>query len=98
MTRKRFIKLVMSKGYSRNSAVELARRGPAWKGGYEALYHTFFSLQGWLDHFATVILPRTIAAVCEALAAGMGAVSKAASVISKSFSETAKCYLEEAEK
>ena len=98
MTRKRFIKLVMSKGYSRNSAVELASCGPTWKGGYAALYHTFFSLSGWLDHFATVILPRTIAAVCETLAAGMGAVSKVAAVISKSMSETAKYYLEAAEK
>lgn len=98
MTRKRFIKLVMSKGYSRNSAVALASSGPTWKGGYESLYCTFFSLSGWLDHFASVILPRTIAAVCETLASVMGAVSKVATEISKSMSETAKYYLEAAEK
>lgn len=98
MTRKRFIKMVMSKGYSRNSAVELAKLGPTWPGGYEALYHTYFSLSGWLDHFTTVILPKTIASIYDALAAGVGAVAEVATSIAAEFSEISRRYREEIRK
>ncbi len=98
MTRKRFIKMVMSKGYSRNSAVELAKLGPTWPGGYEALYHTYFSLSGWLDHFTAVILPKTIASICDALAAGVGAVAEAVASIAVDFSEISRRYREEIRK
>lgn len=98
MTRKRFIKMVMSKGYSRNSAVELAKLGPTWPGGYEALYHTYFSLSGWLDHFTTVILPKTIASICDALAACVGAVAEAATSIAADFAEISRRYREEIRK
>lgn len=98
MTRKRFIKMVMSKGYSRNSAVELAKLGPTWPGGYEALYHTYFSLSGWLDHFTTVILPKTIASICDALASGVAAVAEVATSIAAGFAEISRQYREEIRK
>ena len=95
MTRKRFIKLCMSKGYSRDSAVELAKLGPTWPGGYEALYHTFFSISGWLDHFATYTLPKAIADMCDALAYGIDTFSNAAHSIAKSVAESARRFREE---
>ena len=38
MTRKRFVKLCMARGYSRNEANELAREGVAIYGSYSALF------------------------------------------------------------
>ena len=42
MTRKRFIKLIMSKGYSRNRAASIAKSWAKWSGGYDAVYRIFF--------------------------------------------------------
>lgn len=40
MTRKRFVKLIMSHGVSRNAAVELAAQVSQW-GSYAAMYQIF---------------------------------------------------------
>lgn len=66
MTRKRFIKLLMGKGYSRNYAASLTKLGERWKGGYKALYDSFSTLD-LIGSFTNTVTHNIIASVCDAL-------------------------------
>lgn len=46
MTRKRFVKLLMAQGISRNMANRIAQNGPLCKGGYAGTYEAWNSVHG----------------------------------------------------
>lgn len=54
MTRKRFIKLAMAKGYSRNSAAALARMVRGY-GSYAAMYAALFSLSDAISEVKRIL-------------------------------------------
>lgn len=56
MTRKRFIKLCMARGYSRNEANELAREGVELYGAYSVLFVvTLAGSSGFYEAFSAAI-------------------------------------------
>lgn len=71
MTRKRFIKLMMADGYSRNKAVEMAKEVAAVDGGcYSTAYALFADVFYPIEELAKRVveaLPRVIEVIAGAL-------------------------------
>lgn len=85
MTRKRFTKLLMAQGYSRNEANRTAELAIALKPSYEAAYAAITKREIVLPHHidtraleaALRQIGDTAWRICEAFTAGMQAFSKA---------------------
>lgn len=74
MTRKRFVKLLMSEGWSRNSANEIAKFAWDRKGGYAALYNELRGPYNRAMHAIKKIAPiieETVNGFCRGIAVGM---------------------------
>lgn len=76
MSRKRFIKLMMARGYSRNLAEALATRVPQY-GSYAAMYQQLVSGATFAEVLSDAILGvfNALAVVCDSVAAAFSSVA-----------------------
>ena len=79
MTRKRFVKLLMAKGYSRNSADCIAWEARRKGYSYEKAYHLETAIPDLVDRIAPAIikLGETVGRMAAALGAGFAAFGEA---------------------
>ena len=79
MTRKRFVKLLMAKGYSRNTANGMATLAQAKGYSYEKAYRGETAIPNLVDSLAPAIaaMAETIGKMAAALAAGFSAFGEA---------------------
>lgn len=90
MTRKRFVKLIMARGYSRNEANELARAVVEDGGSYEREYAKIFVALSMLD-----VMPNFVECIIsgiEALMAALPNVMQRISRMIEDFAETISKY------
>ena len=79
MTRKRFVKLLMARGYSRNGANDMATLARAKGYSYEKTYRLATAIPDLVDRIAPVIanFAESVKKVAAALAAGFSAFGEA---------------------
>lgn len=79
MTRKRFVKLLMAKGYGRNGANDMAALAQAKGYSYEKAYRLATAIPNLVDSLAPAIvnLTESIKKMTTALAAGFSAFGEA---------------------
>lgn len=71
MSRKRFVKLMMARGYSRNTAAALATQVSRY-GSYAAMYQQYPSIQTLTQLLPNMIrgMYNALAVICDAMAMG----------------------------
>lgn len=77
MTRKRFVKLIMARGVSRNEANELAESAVSGRVSYEKAYRAYDSLPTAIDAILATAeaAKRAVKAICDGMAVFSEAVS-----------------------
>lgn len=80
MSRKRFIKLMMARGYSRNTATALATQVPRY-GSYAAMYQKFGII-------SIPTLARILPDVIRGIYAGLAAFGDAVAMVFSNFAES----------
>lgn len=85
MTRKRFVKLAMASGYSRNSANRIAEKVPASGKSYAEVHKALLAVK----KLTAAIVPavsETVQRIIEVFGKMVNAVSEGAAAFSKAFS------------